>query len=429
MRYLLLLTLLLIATENIAQELTEKYQQQSVELITDENFAIDNNWDKIFESYYDTTFYGKAIGKRKSLFVLDDGSIIVNNIYRNYYTKFDKYGKFENELFIKKADNSIVKKTTPIMGIINSTYYTNADNMGNILCFDFSGNYIKTIKVQYSVKQIITLNNNKIALVGWSIWKDKFRDFVAIIDYNTNEESIIWSHFTERKDSKKSMFNYKYNLKKGNRKPFDKGQIISINTMPYTKYTGYSIPPIIQSINNKLIIAIPASGEIITYNFDGKQINKIKINWAKNHLSIDEQKKIQKRAMEKYKQFLNHKISNGATIEESNLAINTILNEMQEDYNSISKPLAIPVFSTIIKDSDNNLLFFEISKKSNDNKFNVWIMKNNGEFASRSSFICKDYNLEINPKKIFFHNGYIYSLQTKKNASGNPLRLVKFRLQ
>ena len=211
--------------------------------------------------------------------------------------------------------------------------------------------------------------------------------------------------------------------------PFDKGQLISINTMPYTKYTGYSIPPIIQSINNKLILAIPASGEIITYNFDGKQINKSKINWANNYLSVDEQKQIQKRAIEKYKQFLNHKILSGATIEESNLAINTILNEMQEDYNNISKPLAIPVFSTIIKDSDNNLLFFEISKKSNDNKFNVWIMKNNGEFASKSSFICNDFNLEINPKKMFFHNGYIYSLQTKKNVNGNPLRLVKFRLQ
>ena len=413
----------------IAQNLPSKYSQETIELIATKDFAKGNNWNKIFESYYDTTFYGKTIGKQKSLIVLDDGSIIVNNIYRNHYTKFNKDGKFIKELYIKKADKSIIKKTTPICGTINNTYYTNADNMGNIVCFDFSGNYVKTLKVKYSVKQIITLDNNKLALVGWSIWKDKFRDFVAIVDYNTNEETIIWSHFTKRDDRKKTMFNYKFSFNKGKSKPFDKGQMISINTMPFTKYTGYSIAPIIQNVNNKLIIAIPASGEILTYNFKGEQLYKSKIDWANNYLSVDEQKQIQKRAIEKYEKFRNHKIASWASIEESNTAINTILDEMQEDYENISEPLPIPVFSTIIKDSDDKLLFFEISKKSNDNKFNVWIMKNNGKFASKSSFICKDYKLEINPEKMFFHNGFIYSLQTKKDVKGNPLRLVKFELK
>ncbi|MDL2326431.1 hypothetical protein LJC67_05105 [Bacteroidales bacterium OttesenSCG-928-A14] len=58
----------------------------------------------------------------------------------------------------------------------------------------------------------------------------------------------------------------------------------------------------------------------------------------------------------------------------------------------------------------------------------MWILKEGGQFICQSSFICDDYDLSITPSKMVFHNGYIYSLQTLKNAKGNPLRLVKFKL-
>jgi len=420
MKKLLLFIVFIISITANAQQVTNVYKNKTIKLVAKNDFAQGNDWAKIFRSYYDTTFYGKQIGKNKSLIVLDNGRIVVNNIYRNYYTVFNVDGVFNKEMHIKNTDGKIIKKTRSIYGTINNTFYTNADNMGNVLCFDFNGKLVKKLKLNYSVRQIITLSNTKLAVVGWSIWKDKFRDFVAIVDYNTNKQKIVWTHFTSRAPKEKRRFNYSYT--------FSNGYMVSLNTMPFTKVTGLSIPPIIQSIDNELIVAVPSSGEIFTYNIKGEQVNSSKIQWAKNYMSVEEQKIIQRKAIEKYKKLLGHKIVGSISLEENNQAINSIIEKMKTDLNNINDKLQIPVFSTVIKDSENNLLFFEIAEKTNQNKFNVWTMDNKGEFIAKSSFICDDYNLEITPDKMVFHNGYIYSLQTKKNVKGNPLRLVKFKL-
>jgi len=425
---ILIMLFVFISNVNYAQNLSEIYKKDIINLVPEADYAVNNNWDRIFESYYDTTFYGKEIGKRKSLIVLDDGSVLVNNIYRNFYTKFNSDGKFVKELYIKRGDKGIIKKTQPIFGVLNNEFYTGADNMGNIICADLEGNYIKSLKLNYSVKQIITLSNNKLAVLGWSIWKDKFRDFVAIVDYKTQKQKIIWEHFTDRNSEKKKRFTYKYTLEadEGNKQSSD--YVISVTTMPFTKITGYSIPPIINTVGNKLIVAIPISGKILIFDNEGNKLSSKTIDWAKNYISIDEQKEIQRKAIAKYKALRDKKLHDIHTSDANKKAISALVKEMEDDLEAINKPLAIPVFSTIIKDSDDNLLFFEIPKKNGDNKFNVWILKNSGEFSNQCSFVCKDYNLDINPKRMVFHKGYIYSLQTKKNVNGNPLRLVKFKL-
>ena len=94
----------------------------------------------------------------------------------------------------------------------------------------------------------------------------------------------------------------------------------------------------------------------------------------------------------------------------------------------ITEPVNLPVFTTVIKDSEDNLLFFEIPETKGGNKFNVWVYQDGGEFVCQSSFVCDDYDLVINADRMVFHNGYLYSVQDKKGAKGIPLRLVKFRL-
>lgn len=150
---------------------------------------------------------------------------------------FDLNGKFVKEFGIYDNNGKQLKNTKPIAGIINNTFFTNLDNMGKMICFDFEGKYLKTLTLNYMTKDIISLKNNKIAVVGWAIWKSKFRDFVAIVDYNTDEQKIIWDHFTDRciDNSQCKLFNYTYN--------FEERGAISINTMPYTKEIGLNAPP------------------------------------------------------------------------------------------------------------------------------------------------------------------------------------------
>jgi len=159
----------------------------------------------------------------------------------------------------------------------------------------------------------------------------------------------------------------------------------------------------------------------------GELVSKSKINWVPGNISVDEQKEIQRTAIDNYK---HKKIPAGtglASPDELKNADDQIVQQMQSDLGKISDPIPLPAFSTIIKDSDGNLLYFEYPKKENANKFNVWILEKSGRFVCQSSFVCEDYELNINPSKMIFRDGYIYGLQILKKASGVPLRLVRFK--
>lgn len=420
-RFVLTILLSGIIMSVSSQNLIDIYKKGPVKLIPDTEYAQNNNWNQVFETYYDT-IYNRPMGNRKSLKLLPDGSVVVNHQYRNYYSKFSADGKFVKEFGIKNSKGRKFKRIDPIEGVINNNLFTKLDNMGNMLCCDFDGNYIKTLKLDYMAKQMIPISDTKIVVAGWVIWKDQFRDFVSIVDYETNEENVIWEHFTDRcaLGEHCSLFNYSYAFK-------ERGAF-SINTMPLSKNTGMTEHPRIAFSGKELIVAIPNSGEVLVYDLDGNFKSKDKIDWARNYISVQEQKDIQMKAIDRYKGMKNPNFANWVSPEENKKALRKVVQEMADDLNKISKPIPVPVFSNIIKDSDGNLLFFEFPKEVNANKFNVWIYKEDGKFISQSSFVCDDYDLQITPSKMVFRDGYIYALQTLKKASGVPLRLVRFKL-
>ena len=421
------ITLLLVCFTMIvsAQNLLDLYKSGTVKLTPDTEYAKSNDWDKVFKTYYDT-LYNKPMGNRKSLVILPDGSVVVNHAYHNYYSKFSPDGTFQKEFGIINSKGNRFKRTQYIAGIVNNnTFYTGLNNMGNMICFDFEGNYKKTLKLNYMAHQMRALPNGKIAVVGWVIWKAKFRDFVAIVDYETNEEKVIWEHFTNRGEFGKhdKLFNYSYRFK-------EQGAI-SCSTMPFSKSLGLVARPEIACVNNQLVVANPNNGEIMTFDLYGNLISKKQMDLANNQISVEEQKTIQLKAIERFKSMnpLRYEGFVGkVTAEESRKVHNYLISEMEADLKKITKPIEKPYFSTMIKDSDDNLLLFEYAEKQGGNKFNVWIYKDGGEFICKSSFVCDDYELQIHPGKIVFRDGYIYGLQILKNATGVPLRLTRFKL-
>ena len=97
----LIFTIILIGTtlSVSAQKLIDVYKKGTVKLVPDTEYGQGNNWDNVFKTYYDT-IYSTAMGDRKSLILMPDGSAIVNHRYRNYYSKFSPTGKFEKEFCI-----------------------------------------------------------------------------------------------------------------------------------------------------------------------------------------------------------------------------------------------------------------------------------------------------------------------------------------
>ena len=406
-----------------SQGLLDIYKGGTVTLIPDTEFAKGNDWDKIFASFTDS-MGSTHIGARKSMVFTPDGSLVVSHAYRDFYSLFGADGKFVKEFEVSNHKGGREKNPGSISDIIGgNTFIAEADNMGRMRCFDFDGKMLKILNANYSSRQLLVLNDEKLALVGWVIWKDKFRNIVAIIDYNTNEERIIWDHFTERAacDSKPGLFNY--NVK------FDEGGRMSFNTMPYTKSTGNTYTPRVNKLGNRLIVSVPASGEVMAFDFNGNQLSKVRVGWEAGFISVEEQKKIQGKYIEKIKEkgasgFTSKRVSE----EESKRIYDELIMQMEEDLKLISTPISKPYFSTILKDSDDNLLFFEFPDEVGNNKCNVWVYNDGGEYVCQCSFECEEYNLAISPGKMVFKDGYIYGLQVKKGAEGIPLRLVRFSL-
>lgn len=419
-KLLIVITLALFTLTGSAQKLLDFYKKGTVRLVPDTDYQA-RFWN--FETYSDTA-YARLWGNRKNLTLMPDGSMVVDHAIRNDYTLFTPEGKYVKDFKIKNSKGVEYKKIYPIAGIINNnTFYTNLDNMGNMICFDFNGNYVKTLKLDYMTRQMITLPNNKIAVVGWVIWKEKFREFVSIVNFDTNQEKIVWEHFTDRcePDKQCKLFNYSYT--------FETHGMISLNTMPYSKSTGMSAPPIIATTGNQLVVIIPATGEINLFDLNGNKLGKEKVSWANNSISVEEQKEIQQKAIEKYKNMEKPMFANLGSPEENERALKTILGQMEQDLEKITEPIPIPAISTVIKDSDGNLLFFEYPKEKNGNKFNVWVMQDGGKFVGQSSFVCDEYDLQINPSKMVFYNGMIYGLQKLKNVPGALVRPVRFKLE
>jgi hypothetical protein len=420
----IIFAIVLFTLTGSAQMLIDIYKKGTVKLIPDAEYAQGNEWNKIFKTYFDTVS-GTSMGDRKNLTMLPDGSIVVDYAYKNIFSMFSPTGKFVKEYGMKYSNGTNYKSINQIQGIVNNnTFYTGIDNMGNIICFDFNGNYVKTLKLDYMAKQMLTLPNNKIAVVGGVIWKEKIREFVTIVNYDTNEEKIIWEHYTDRSyepGKERKLFNYSYT--------FEQQGMITFNTMPFSRSTGMSSPPIIATTGNQLIVAIPSTGEINLFDLNGKKTGKEKVSWTNNYISVEEQKEIQQKAIEKYKNIKKPKFASWVSTEENEAALKTIIKDMEQDLLKITEPIPIPAISTIIKDSDGNLLFFEYPKVENANKFNVWIMQDGGKFVCKSSFVCDEYELQINPSKMAFSNGMIYGLQKLKKTDGVPLRLARFKLE
>jgi hypothetical protein len=418
-RILAVLSIMGLTFSVSAQELQEIYKSGSVKLVPDTEYAQGNDWDQIFRSYNDT-LYKKHIGNRKSLVILDDGSVVVSHAYQNYYSLFNPSGMFIKEFNVFRSNGDTYNKTQGVKGVLDGDIiYTGLDNMGNMLCFDRDGNHKKTLKLDYMSRQMIPLHNGKIAVVGWVIWKTKFRDFVAIVDYETNDQKVIWEHFTDRNNpvGKDVRFHYSFRT--------EPRGISSFNTLLVGRSAiGISFPPKIASLDNYIIVAVPNTGEILIYDLEGNRVSREMADWKSGNISVEEQMKTQSQSIEKFKamssQNENFKIPN----EEKE----KVLAKMQDDLERITDPIPLPKFSTVLKDSDGNLLFFEFPEEGGANKFNVWVYKESGGFVCQSSFECEDFNLELIPSKMVFHEGYIYAIQVLKESEGIPMRLVRFKI-
>lgn len=411
MKRILLFALLHLSINVSAQTLLDTYRKGRVELIPDINYGTGNDWDHVLKSYRNT--YSNY---RMPIVILPDGTLIINHPRENHYSKLDANGRYKKDFSIVNKAGKTLGRNQDIRGVLNNKLFTEADDQGKILFCDLAGNYLKTLTFDYIVHNMIPLEKDRLLIAGRAIWKDKIRNLVSIVDYRTNKQNLIWESFIERENIASIV---------GNEPEFAKAYYQERKKIPnYYHKQSFSLPPIIHAIKDKLVIILPSSGEVYIYNTEGKLQKVWKINWKPEVISIEEQRKVLQQAIDIYKE---KPLTNETSKEHAEKARRQILNELTTALNNI-KPIQLPLISNVIKDSDNNLLFFEFPKEAGENRFHVWTSPEEEKFDCSSSLECEEYDLSITPAKIVFHKGSIYTIQKTKNTTGIPYRIIKLDL-
>ncbi len=373
---------------------------QMITLVPDETYGAGNDWDKIFDTYYDT-LDGRPYGLRKQLVVFDDGKAIVSHATKNRYSLFDSNGKFLQDIALHFADKSKKPRNLqPVDGKLGDLYFTQANNMGDIYLFDGNGLITKELKIKYLAKEMLALDDHHIAIIGGTSWSKKWRSLVSILDTKTGKEKILCDVFenTDPDLQSKNYFIYTASWREDMKGEWQ-----------------------IAKANGKLIVSNPIDGLVRTYDFSGNKISEKLLDWEPQTLSVDEQIALQNARIKDLKDRLPQ-----VTDERMIPKYNELISYYENGIQHIKEPINMGWFTIAIRGNDDNILFFGDAETAGQNTFHAYSVGKE-KSISQGSFQCEGYDLAITKKRFVCHGGYYYGVQVLKDCEGMPLRLVRFR--
>ena len=373
---------------------------QVITLIPDKTYGQGNDWDKIFDTYYDT-IGGYPYGLRKQLVVFDDGKAIVSHATRNKYSLFDSNGKFLKDITLYFANKGKKPRNLqPVEGKLGNLYFTQANNTGDIYLFDDKGLIVKELKIKYQALEMLALDDHHIAIFGGTSWTSKWRHFVSILDTKTGKEKILCDAFEDASTDIRSKGYYIYTE---NRREEMKGHWQ------------------IAKADGKLIVSNPIDGLVRTYDFSGNKISEKLLDWEPQNLSVEEQVTIQNDRIQRLKDELPQ-----VTDERLLPKYNELISYYEKGIQHIKESINMGWFTMAIKGNNDNILFFGDAEEAGKNTFHVYSVSKS-QSISEGSFQCEDYDLAITKKRFVCHGGYYYGVQVLKDCEGMPLRLVRFK--
>ena len=375
---------------------------QVIQLVPDETYGQGNNWDIIFDTYYDT-LDGRPYGLRKQLVVFDDGKAMVSHATRNRYSLFDANGKFLKDITLYFADKGKKPRNLqPVEGKLGNLYFTRANNTGDIYLFDNNGLIVKELKIKYQALEMLALDDHHIVIIGGTSWTKKWRNLVSILDTNTGKDKILCDVFEDMNTDLK-----------------DKGYFIYTESKRNDMKGRWQIA----KVNNKLIVTNPIDGLVRTYDFNGNKISEKLLDWEPQTLSVKEQIALQNARIKDLKDEVPRE-----TEERVLRYYNDLITYYENGIPHIKESINMGWFTMAIKGNDDNILFFDDAEEVGKNTFHVYSVSK-GQSISTGSFQCEDYDLALTKKRFVCHNGFYYGIQVLKNCDGMPLRLVRFRAE
>lgn len=415
----------LFADISTSQKLLEIYKNGPVKLIPEKNYGANNNWESLFNLYYDTLNIMDGLQEQyKKIIVAPDGSVFMSHKNRYEIWKFGYDGNLIKSFGSKGGKENQFPMLPSIQPVVDGKYIFTSDVNGRLKFFDLNGNYIKSINLTYIPIGFQPINEDEILLKGFAIWKTKVRYMVVNLNINTGKEVVVYDYFTEHGtqirldnvDSLITSLESKRNFKLPN-----------ANTSEI--WAGITLLP-----NGKFIKTDRNSGEMIVFQKNGKVLLKTKMDVEPIKITEEDVSENYEKMRQNQQEAIDRLKKSNFTSEEQRkkaISINQKLLESSEMYKDISNYYPyLPYYSNIILDDEGNFLVFEFTENDDSvsNIFNVIAYDNTGNKLARTSFICDDYDISFSESTFVISKGYVYAVAKLKNFKGMPLRLIKFKI-
>ena len=409
---LLSITLICCLPATFGQTLSQFYTNETVKLEEVSGFAETNDWNNLFSDYNDQ-WRGKETGKIKHMVVAPDGSIFMSHHTHYEIWKFDKDGRFLKEFGTKGNGKGQFIMRPKVEGVLGGKYLYTTDVQGRMLFFDLDGNYVKSLKLDYMPLRTVPLNDMKIAIYGHVPWKNNTtKRIISIKDFDSGSEKTVWEEISDGSMNIIELSNGKKMYAQ-----------LNFSTRSVTRFG------IAASSEGNLIVASNKDKTVSEFSTEGNKVRTFPLNTEPVEITDADIERIYNTQVANFTKF-QERLSEDRRLTDEELDMVKV--EYEKKFESVKDEIKagdhLPVYSTVIMDSDGNVLVFEFTEEKNANKFNVYSYKMDGALLGVSSFETQEYDLTFTHDTFIFHNGNIYALAMKKNAVGVPLRLVKFKL-
>lgn len=411
---LILALVLSFSIQNVnSQALNTLYKKGQIKLEESTDYATKNDWQKLFADY-DKVEFGKNTGASKEIVVAPDGSVFMCHKTLYEIWKFDKNGNFIKKFGSKGSKPGQFPFHFSLYGLLDGKYLCTYDVQGRMMFFDTEGNFIKKLQLDYGPLDMVALKGSKIAVLGFVVGKsNKF--IISIKDFKTGKEKIIWTKSEETKGNNAIVVSLP-------------GQGM-ISWSPPLSHSSLTTPRLAVSETGNLLLGMPGDGTVIEYTPDGTKVKTITLKIQPLTITDADINENYALFVKKSDEFAA-KINTNSTYSpaEKQETIKQLKDQLWKIKDRSLYPKHLPYFSSLIMDSDGNILVFEFTKEAETNKFKAYAYDNSGTEIGTSSFVSNDFELSFIPSTFAFSKGYIYAVATKKNGGKVPLRLVKFRL-
>jgi len=419
-----------------SQKLLDIYKNGPVKLVPDKSYGAKNNWETLFNLYYDTlNTHGQFREMDKKIIIAPDGSVFMSHNNRYEIWKFSPDGNFVKSFGSKGGKPNQFPMRPDIQPVVNGKYVFTSDVNGRLKFFDLDGNYIKSITLKYMAFNFQPLNNGEILLHGMVLWKAGWRNIIVKLNVTSGSENIIHDYFTDygvsltlkNVDSLITLIKAKRNIRLPDSSPFMSRPVISfLRDGQFIISNSMTGGMKVYSTNGKEKLNTKMDIEPVSITEDDVKQNyeKMRQNYLK---AIEDLKKIPLNSDEHIQTFpstSNEYIQRYININQKFLDNSDIYKDIKNYYPYL------PYFSNIILDDEGNFLVFEFTGKEDavNNVFNVIAYDNTGKKLARTSFTCDDYDLSFSESTFIISKGYVYAVAKMKNYTGMPLRLVKFKM-